>query len=268
MRMEEEDAPNSEILNFQFLLKSCEDIAAGNSRGRDDLRNWQSSYAFHHYMETLEQRFRDLKHQNKIGYEDVERYEARIDSLSDAMEPVSEPKVCSSLERALRSNNSSTLSTPIGRPVLPLGMKTAQHVGQTSACVAKKGMPVAMKFEPVSISEAAKARLQSQAQVQESLTDELADMAAALKMNTKAVESKVQEREQLLETTEKALDTSLQGTKSSVASVVAARRSSRMNLCFTLMILLLIGVGFAAMYIFIRVTSFTGYRAQTRTTEL
>lgn len=216
-------------------------------------------------METLEQRFRDLKHQNKIGSEDVELYQTRIDSLSDAMEPVSEPKICSSLERALRSNNSSTLSAPIGRPVFPLGMKTVETAGQASAPAVKKGMPVAMKFEPVSISEATKARLQSQAQVQESLTDELADMAAALKMNTRAVESKVQEREQLLESTEKALDASLQGTKSSVASVVAARRSSRMNICFTLMIILLIGMGFAAMYIFIRVTSFTGYKAHTRT---
>ena len=44
----EEDAPNSEFLNFQFLLKACEDIAAGNSKGRDDLKNWKSSHAFHH----------------------------------------------------------------------------------------------------------------------------------------------------------------------------------------------------------------------------
>lgn len=48
MRVGEDSAPNSEFLNFQFLLNACEDIAAGNSRGRDDLRNWKSSYAFHH----------------------------------------------------------------------------------------------------------------------------------------------------------------------------------------------------------------------------
>lgn len=238
------------------------------------LKQWQAgiySCSFRlksQYVETIEHRFRDLKHKKQIGDEDMQGYQERIDSLSDAMEPVSGSKICSSLERALRSNNSTTLSTSIGRPVFSLGMNTVQNAAQTMAPVAKKGMPVAMNFEPVSISEATKARLQSQAQVQESLTDELADMAAALKMNTKAVESKVQERGQLLETTEKALDTSLQGTRSSVASIMAARRSSRMNICFTLMILLLIGVGFAAMYIFIRVTSFTGYRAQTRTTEL
>jgi hypothetical protein len=48
MHVGEDGAPNSEFLNFQFLLNACEDIAAGNSRGRDDLRNWKSSYAFHH----------------------------------------------------------------------------------------------------------------------------------------------------------------------------------------------------------------------------
>ena len=48
MRVGEDSAPNSEFLNFQFLLNACEDIAAGNSRGRDDLKNWKASYAFHH----------------------------------------------------------------------------------------------------------------------------------------------------------------------------------------------------------------------------
>ena len=52
---------------------------------------------------------------------------------------------------------------------------------------------------------------------QESLTDDLADMAAALKSRTLAVEGKVRERGELLEGTEAALDKSLHDTRRSAA---------------------------------------------------
>jgi hypothetical protein len=52
---------------------------------------------------------------------------------------------------------------------------------------------------------------------QESLTDELASLAASLKTNTLAVEGRLKERAELLETTEAALDKSAQQTKRSAA---------------------------------------------------
>jgi len=38
----------SQLLSFQRLLKSCEEIAEGEHKGRDDLKNWKISPAFHH----------------------------------------------------------------------------------------------------------------------------------------------------------------------------------------------------------------------------
>ena len=35
-------------IEFRRLLANCEEIAAGNDKGREDLRQWQSSLAFHH----------------------------------------------------------------------------------------------------------------------------------------------------------------------------------------------------------------------------
>jgi hypothetical protein len=53
--------------------------------------------------------------------------------------------------------------------------------------------------------------------MQDALTEELAGMAASLKSSTLAVEGKLRERGQLLDTTETALDHSLHHTRRSAA---------------------------------------------------
>ena len=35
-------------LSFRRLLASCEEIAGGQDKGREDLRQWQTSPVFHH----------------------------------------------------------------------------------------------------------------------------------------------------------------------------------------------------------------------------
>lgn len=35
-------------ISFRRLLKSCDEIIAGDTKGRDDLAAWQSSPVFHH----------------------------------------------------------------------------------------------------------------------------------------------------------------------------------------------------------------------------
>jgi hypothetical protein len=42
-------APSSNLLlSFCRLLASCEEIAAGQDKGREDLRQWQTSPTYHH----------------------------------------------------------------------------------------------------------------------------------------------------------------------------------------------------------------------------
>jgi hypothetical protein len=127
----------------------------------------------------------------------------------------------------------------------------------TSAAAAAAAPP-----RPVPLSDAAKGRLSAHGRVQEALTDELAEMASAFKANTKAMEHKVKERGQLLDSTEEALAKSAAGAKAAAAKATAVHRRGRLNFCFTCLVLLIIGVGFAAMVVFIRLTSLTGYRAQ------
>lgn len=99
------------------------------------------------------------------------------------------------------------------------------------------------------------------ANIQEGLTDELAGLAASLKTNTLAMEGKLRDRAALLDGTEAALDTSLQRTKASAAKATDIHKRGRTNLCLTCLIMMVIGLTFAGMYMFIRVTRFAGYKA-------
>ncbi|KFM23405.1 hypothetical protein F751_1101 [Auxenochlorella protothecoides] len=107
--------------------------------------------------------------------------------------------------------------------------------------------------------------LDSQAQLQDALTDELAVLAASLKSNTLAMEGRVRERGSLLDATETALDRSLVGVKASNLGATAIHRKCdrwrRMGFCLTLLALLGIVSAFVGMYLFIKLTSLAGYRA-------
>lgn len=250
------------ILNFERFLQSCEEIAAGDAKGKDVLVDWKNSPVFHSYVESLEDRLAEL--QGRLSSpEEYEAYQARIMRLADALEPLEGPhEIVSILERSKLSHN-----TPFGldhstNPLIPGGTQyRSEHEGEPSASRGGHAEAKKVAFQPISVSEATKTRLHRQSELQDSLADELADMASALKESTRAVEAKVQERNAVIDSTESHLEKSVQGTKSSVAGVEKARKSSRMNLCFTLFVFLAMGLGFAGMYIFIRVTSFTGYKS-------
>lgn len=187
-----------------------------------------------------------LERSGEVGGEELQEYYKRCHALSDA------------LERVATSGLYSKLSKSISR-VPKIGVNTDGNSRSAKASGVVPAPAPAVKFQPISLSEATKAALNKDRDIQDTLTDELAEMAAALKANTLAVETKVQERGDLLKATETSLDTSVAGAKASVTGVEAARKTSKMNLCFTLLVFLIVSVGFAAMYIFIRVTSITGY---------
>jgi hypothetical protein len=55
---EHHPAPSSNLLleiSFCRLLASCEEIAAGQDKGREDLKHWQTSPTYHHV--SIQKRF-------------------------------------------------------------------------------------------------------------------------------------------------------------------------------------------------------------------
>jgi hypothetical protein len=210
------------------------------------------------YVETLQEQLADLQSAGRVEDGLLRRYRHAARALADQLERADVPAFC-------RLAAAAAAAPPRAPPGGGAPAPADRH--RVPAAVAPVLVPrlpppaAAPPPRPVPVSDAARGRLAAQGQVQEVLTDELADMAAALKGSTLAMEGRVRERATLLDSTEEALERSLAGTKAAGAKAAAVHRRGRVNFCFTLLVMLIIGVGFAAMYLFIRVTSFTGYRS-------
>ncbi|KAL4458035.1 hypothetical protein ABPG75_012900 [Micractinium tetrahymenae] len=231
----------------------------------------------------------------------LDRYAAHVDVLASQLQKLDLPAFCSpapvaapvampALPRQNGQHPSAAGGAAAGAPAAPAaapaGAAALQPVAGTPPvppwpAVVPPPVPVARTPQlpqpaaqkPTAVGAAAQppperpqntaqgSRLQTQQQLHEDLTDELAGMAARLKSNTLAIEGRLKEREQLLDSTETALDTSLRKTRESKERATQIHRRGRANFCLTCLIMLIVGLTFAAMYVFIKLTRFAGYRA-------
>ena len=243
------------------------------------------------YVETLQEQLADLESSGRIPPNLLDAYQKRTETLSGMLRRAEVPDLC----RLLSSMQVAKAAAAAGggaRDSGPVAMDTSGS-GPAHASSARPSAPLVMTvpkpihpkpisgnippqdgsssssppppLKPISLSAATQARIQAQGKTQENLTDELVDLAAGLKLNTLAMEAKVKERGTLLDSTEDALDRSATETKNAANKATQIHRRGRVNFCFTILVLLIIGVGFAGMYIFIRITSFTGYKASKAT---
>lgn len=218
------------------------------------------------YVETLQEQLAELESSGKIDVQLLAKYKLRTQAISGALRRADAPELC----RLVSSLRPSTIELPSkhlpptaipgrsGAIVQTIASISVPKLSSRTLGATAQGLPAP---RPFATSDAAKARLKAQEAAQEVLTDELVELAAAMKSNTLTMESKVKERGELLESTETALDKSLTHTKAAAARATAAHKRGRLNFCLTCLVILIISVGFVGMYLFIRITSFTGYKA-------
>eukprot|EP00887_Chlorella_sp_A99_P001492 scaffold8.g1492.t1 len=236
-------------VSFRRLLASCEEIVAGDNKGRPDLVTWQRSPVFHH-----------AQAQTASGTPGIRPAVPKpLAPLPAARNPEGAAVAAPGVGGAPRAD-AAVAFAPRQQPQAieateHVGREREQLLGDSAAAAPGPGSSAA-----AAAAVAANARLRTQAHLQEGLTEELAGLAASLKSNTLAMEGKLRERGQLLEGAEAALDTSVAHTKASAGKATEIHRRSRLNLCMTCLIMMVIGLTFAGMYIFIRVTRFAGYK--------
>lgn len=63
-------------VSFRRLLASCEQIIAGDDKGREDLRSWRSSPVFHHVRCRLAGLLSMLKHLARFYCSTLDNYRA------------------------------------------------------------------------------------------------------------------------------------------------------------------------------------------------
>ena len=82
-----------------------------------------------------------------------------------------------------------------------------------------------------------------------------------MKDSVKYLSTAVGQRNAAIDQAQVGLEESVDKTKSRVAAIEKTRKSIRLNSCLSILVLLAVMGGFAAMVVFIRVTRFVGYKS-------
>ncbi|GMH42695.1 hypothetical protein BSKO_10614 [Bryopsis sp. KO-2023] len=236
-------------VQFRRLLLKCAERTL-------TLDAWERDPKFHLYVETLQEQLSALSANAAAGLEDeiLNRYKENVDCLSNSLLTPDIPLYCKKIGKVDRR----ILESAAGKPQAI----QRTHKGEIEETVASR--PKASSIPGQSkLDESAQRVMDAQKNIQESLTDDLVNLASQLKHRAKAVEKAVGERNEILDQADVAL------TKNADSAVDAKKRAgeqykrSKMGTCMMLMVLLGVGFVFTWMLFFIKFTSIVGYRGQT-----
>ena len=238
-------------LSFEQYLKHLEQDATVDPANR-------SSPTFHSNVRNLEERFFELvRSRGQFG-----AYESRVRALCDRLLPI---KASGGADEAVKLLGQYASLSPT-TTVLPATTRTGTT--RTATATADPGAPPRSgrttrerQFKPISVSAATTAQLEKQGEQQEALTDELAELSSSLKDSVKHLSTAVGQRNAAIDQAQVGLEESVDKTKSRVTAIEKTRKSMRLNSCLSILVLLAVMGGFAAMVVFIRVTRFVGYKS-------
>jgi len=194
------------------------------------------------YVDTLEEQLAELErfHSRELGPETLAAYKQRVRQLSGRLPTLRLPPYC--VKAAPRAQ----------LPDVLLGASSSSASGAGAAAPSFLG----------TFGDNVKSRLQQHEALQEHLTSELADMAAALKKSTLEVQDAVRRRGEVVDETERHLDASLLNAKQVAARSKEQYSRSSGTFCLTCLVLLAVALVFTLMIVYIKFTYLLGYRAQ------
>lgn len=231
------------------------------------------SHSFPQYVDTLQEQLADLEDSGKIKAAVFDHYRQQVRSIASQLQKPDLPSYCLSINPQQQPPAAAMPIIPPAPLIRPQQQPQGhKHVTSTSKKPTNTTNDKELKVKvqdstktttspsELRLSDKAKTQLISEHAIQDNIADELLGLTAALKTNTLAMEGKLKERGELLDTTEEALDKSVTGAKASAGKATALHKRGRLNLCLTCLIMLIIGSSFAGMFMFIRVTRFAGYK--------
>ncbi|KAK9823753.1 hypothetical protein WJX72_005165 [[Myrmecia] bisecta] len=242
-------------VSFRRLLKSCEEIMAGDSKGRADLQDWRSSPVFHHYEETLQEQLTDLESStaNRVDEKVLQLYRQHVKAISSQLQAPDLPAYCQRLPKVRHgvSKMKASTSAPAVSYKFPEASTSEASLRQRAG-----------KAGAAHLDANTQELIDRQRHLQDHLSDELAGMAAGLVKNARATQGAVEDRGSLLDETETAIDRSLAGAKvASTMSKTQHKRGAR-SFCATCLVLMVMGFIFIGTYMVIVTTRMAGYKAQ------
>jgi len=238
-------------VNFRRLLRKCEIQAAGASD------SWKSEPSFQYYVDTLLQQLSDLGSTSvsRIGPETLAQYEAHVSVLRRQLREPLVPLYC----RAEQVAGAQVVTAKAQRT-------PAQKSVVNCATDASQDAATPQDFSTTSSEFAS--RMETQRNLQDDLLEDMAGLAEGLRDQTVAVEEHLKTRHGLVHAAEAGLTRSSATATANADLAGRVEQRSRSMTCYTLLVLFLVMAAFAALAVFIKVTSIAGYRAAPAKVEL
>lgn len=273
-------------LSFRRLLKSCDEIAAGDTKGRDELQDWQHSPVFYQYVSSLEGHLVDLEHRisKRVQPETMAQYQAHVKRLKESIDVPTQAPFASEATNAESTNAAEVVAnvgaqlvgeaashaaagpTEIPQPPsalfhapVPNSTRTDES-GATEASSSQGLRQRGPRPPEAPLTQAAQAKLKMHDNLQDNVSDDMVGLSSQLLANVRAMQGAVQAREGLLSEAEVAQDASLAHADYAVKTSKNIKNRGKVGLCIKLAILIAVGCIVPAMYIFIRSTYFLGYK--------
>ncbi|KAG1657261.1 hypothetical protein FOA52_010832 [Chlamydomonas sp. UWO 241] len=244
-----------------------------------------------HYMETLQEQLADLErsHAIELGFKTLSSYRQLVSALAARAPPVSlpsyaakpagprpKPPAAAAPAAAASAYGTGASSQPalalgsLGRSGSGGGGGGGGGRGGAGGGASTMGGGVAAGGADASrtsggiggaLGAAAKATLAHQQATHDALTDELVEMAAALKRSTLGVQEAVKRRGNLADAAEAHLDTSLVNARDVVKRSKEQYKRGSGTFWLTIGVVLIVSLVFTSMIVWIKFSYLLGYRA-------
>ena len=199
----------------------------------------------------------------------ADAYAARVDRVASTVVALGDPSTSSSSRHraapyVTAAAGAASSSAREWRPYKPPAPVRRRATGSASSPDPKSSSGVAAdtvggaarqrRVGGVKISDAGDAHIARQRAAQEELTDEMLELAGGIKANSLAMEASLRESRRELDVVEGSLDRNLAGVKKERSRQKAIYETNRRGGCWTWIVLVLVGVVFTWVVMYMRFT--------------
>ena len=203
--------------------------------------DWRASAKAHQHVEAMRGLLVQVRVHDPAA---ADAYAARVDRVEASLRPHRRPDYC------LGSSSQAEW-----RPYKPPADVASTTPRQRKRPGAGSNPGPHGRSEGVKLTEDGQAALRRQRDLQEGLTDEMVDLAGSIRANAAAMERSLHQSRRELDQAETNLEKNLRGVKSANERQTKLKKMNRSGMCWTWIVLVIVGFVFAWTFVYVRITS-------------
>ena len=202
--------------------------------------DWRASAKAHQHVEAMRGLLVQVRAHDPAA---ADAYAARVDRVEASLRPHRRPDYC------LGSSSQAEW-----RPYKPPADVASTTPRQRKRPGAGSNPGPHGRGEGVKLTEDGQAALRRQRDLQEGLTDEMVDLAGSIRANAEAMERSLHQSRRELDQAETNLEKNLRGVKSANERQTKLKKLNRSGMCWTWIVLVIVGFVFAWTFVYVRIT--------------